>query len=41
MEHGVDQGAAIAEFLAREGFMAISTERDLVGRDRFTRATKR
>jgi len=41
VEHGVDQGAAIAELLAGDGFMAISTERDLVGRDRFTRATKR
>ena len=41
MEHGVDQGAAIAELLTAEDFVAISTERDLVGRDRFTRATKR
>jgi release factor glutamine methyltransferase len=41
MEHGIDQGEAIAQLLSSAAFVAISCERDLVGRDRFTRATKR
>ena len=41
MEHGVNQGTAIAQLLSEQGFVAVSTERDLVGRDRFTRASKR
>ena len=36
MEHSNLQGAAIAELLAEHGFRTIHTERDLLGRDRFT-----
>lgn len=41
MEHGVAQGDAIRGLLEEHGFMSTTTERDLVGRDRFSRGTKR
>jgi len=41
LEHGIKQGDAISGLLSEAGFAGVSTEKDLVGRDRFTRATKR
>lgn len=41
MEHGVAQGEAIRRLLEAQGFTSTTTERDLVGRDRFSRGTKR
>jgi release factor glutamine methyltransferase len=40
MEHGVDQGEQIRQLLADAGFGNQTTVSDLVGRDRFSRATK-
>ncbi len=36
LEHGFDQGAAIRDLLASTGFVEITTETDLEGRDRVT-----
>lgn len=36
LEHGWEQGAAVRALLASAGFMQVSTERDLEGRDRVT-----
>lgn len=36
MEHSNLQGSAVADLLASAGFRTIHTERDLIGRDRFT-----
>ena len=41
MEHGVAQGDSIRGLLETHGFTSSTTERDLVGRDRFSRGTKR
>jgi release factor glutamine methyltransferase len=40
MEHGELQAAAIAELLATDGWNAIATHRDLLGRDRATTALR-
>lgn len=40
LEHGQQQGTAITELLAGDGWRAISTHRDLLGRDRATTATR-
>lgn len=40
LEHGELQGPAIAELLAADGWRAISTHRDLLGRDRSTTALR-
>ncbi len=36
IEHGYDQGEAVATLLTTEGFINVSTERDLAGHDRVT-----
>ncbi|TQT80739.1 protein-(glutamine-N5) methyltransferase, release factor-specific, partial [Xanthomonas perforans] len=36
LEHGWDQGAAVAELLAARGFAAVATHQDLERRDRVT-----
>jgi methylase of polypeptide subunit release factors len=36
MEHSNLQGAEIASLLTNNGFRLVLTEKDLVGRDRFT-----
>lgn len=41
MEHGVAQGEAVCALMDENGFASSTTERDLVGRDRFSRGTKR
>jgi release factor glutamine methyltransferase len=41
MEHGVAQGEAIRGLLEESGFTSTTTECDLVGRDRFSRGSKR
>ena len=40
MEHGELQGAAIAELLRGDGWSAVATHRDLLGRDRATTALR-
>lgn len=40
LEHGEQQGAAIAELLTADGWRAITTHPDLLGRDRATTATR-
>ena len=40
MEHGELQGAAIAELLRADGWSAVATHRDLLGRDRATTALR-
>lgn len=40
IEHGVDHGVQVRKLLDSTGFRLAHTERDLVGRDRFTRAVK-
>ena len=40
IEHGELQGAAIAELLRADGWNAVATHRDLVGRDRATTALR-
>lgn len=40
IEHGELQGAAIAELLRTDGWSAVATHRDLLGRDRATTALK-
>lgn len=40
MEHGELQGAAIAELLRADGWNAVATHRDLLGRDRATTALR-
>jgi release factor glutamine methyltransferase len=40
MEHGELQGAAIREILTNDGWRASATHRDLLGRDRYTSATR-
>ncbi len=41
IEHGELQGAAIAELLRADGWTAVATHRDLLGRDRATTALRR
>ena len=41
LEHGELQGAAIAELLRADGWTAVATHRDLLGRDRATTALRR
>ncbi len=41
LEHGELQGAAIAELLRADGWVAVATHRDLLGRDRATTALRR
>jgi len=36
LEHSNLQGAAVRDVLESHGFRTVSTEQDLVGRDRFT-----
>lgn len=36
LEHGYDQGHAVAELLTRAGFVDVTTEKDLAGHDRVT-----
>lgn len=40
LEHGELQGAAIRDILIADGWRAAATHRDLVGRDRYTTATR-
>jgi release factor glutamine methyltransferase len=40
LEHGELQGRAIAALLAADGWRAIATHRDLLGRDRATTALR-
>ena len=41
LEHGELQGASIAELLRADGWVAVATHRDLLGRDRATTALRR
>lgn len=40
IEHGVAHGEQVRHLLESAGFRLVSTERDLLGRDRYTRATR-
>jgi release factor glutamine methyltransferase len=40
IEHGELQGSAIADLLGADGWTAVATHRDLLGRDRATTALR-